>query len=214
MEEPFAEVSQAAINRYSERHQRHGYCAQTLGWGSREQQFYRFDQVLRAIDLQDRSILDIGCGFGDFYGYALDQRASFANYTGWDLNADLINEARTRFPNAHFDTVNVSARDEQAPAVAQVGIMLGLLNFNLGSTAKNWNFTKHLMRCAFSSVSDAVVIDFLSVYRTADYSKEETVFYHDPSLVIDEAMTLTSNIRVYHDYLPNPQKEFIVVLEK
>jgi hypothetical protein len=70
-----------------------------------------------------------------------------------------------------------------------------------------------MIQKAFSSVSETLVVDFLSLYRTPDYPEEDFVFYHDPSAMLTFALSLTPNVRLIHDYAPIPQKEFMLVLE-
>ena len=61
-------ISNALIQRYSERYKKLGYSIGTLGWGSKEQQEYRFSISTTLLpSLKDKNILDIGCGFGDFF---------------------------------------------------------------------------------------------------------------------------------------------------
>ena len=38
-----------------------------LGWGSKKSQDLRFKILIDRWNLENKSILDIGCGFGDFY---------------------------------------------------------------------------------------------------------------------------------------------------
>ncbi len=47
-----------------------GYNAKTLGWFSRKSQEKRFDVMFKQLnDWNNLSILDVGCGFADFYDY-------------------------------------------------------------------------------------------------------------------------------------------------
>jgi predicted alpha/beta hydrolase len=55
-------IYEETVERYSNRYKKLGYDVKTLGWGSVEQQEYRFSQTLD-IDFKDKSIVDIGCGF-------------------------------------------------------------------------------------------------------------------------------------------------------
>ena len=90
-------IAEETINRYCERLKIFGYDPRTLGWGDREQQHYRFAQTLAGpVDFKARTVLDIGCGFGDYRNFLQEVGISVAAYKGWDLNADLINEASRR----------------------------------------------------------------------------------------------------------------------
>src|SRR5688572_32700875 len=91
MDEIIDDISRRMISRYSERYKKLGYDVRTLGWGTKEQQIARFEQVIESgIDLSHKHVLDIGCGFGDLANFLIQKRISFKHYTGWDLNPDLI----------------------------------------------------------------------------------------------------------------------------
>jgi|APSaa5957512535_1039671.scaffolds.fasta_scaffold123522_2 SAM-dependent methyltransferase len=208
-------IAKQTCSRYSQRYREMGYNVRTLGWGSTEQQELRFDRVLNTVNLNGRHILDIGCGFGDLLTFCLKNNTTPSKYTGWDINPDLIEEAEKRHAKeiAKFSVVNLTDSKEHSN-VADVGIMLGLLNFNLGESFKNIDYTKMMLTDAFECVSEALVVDFLSTNLDPEYPKEDFVFYHNPAEILEFALTLTPNVKLIHDYPAIPQKEFILVLHK
>jgi len=52
------------VDRYSSRFQKYGYSPKTLGWDKGKQDL-RYQMLFREFSLEGKSILDIGCGFGD-----------------------------------------------------------------------------------------------------------------------------------------------------
>lgn len=212
MNKTLNEIAKSTISRYSKRFQKLGRNVHTLGWGSEEQQNYRFEQVLRVVSLEEKDVLDIGCGFGDFLSYCIDAGCVPLHYTGWDINQDLIAEAKQEYPGSTFSVLNLAERKE-LKSVSAVGVMLGVLNFNFKDDYDNLSFSKMMIKKAFSAVSETLIVDFLSLYRIPNYPKEDFVFYHDPSEMLAFALELTPNVRLFHDYAPIPQKEFMLVLE-
>ena len=212
MNDELLAIAKSTVARYSERYKKLGRHVHTLGWGSEEQQRYRFALVLDAAALDEKSVLDIGCGFGDFLSSCLNAGCKIQHYTGWDINPDLIAEAKQQHPSSSFAVLNLAEQDGLKP-VAEFGVMLGVLNLNFKEAYDNIAFSKMMIKKAFSSVSETLVVDFLSIYRTPDYPKEDFVFYHDPSAMLAFALELTPNVRLIHDYAPIPQKEFMLVLE-
>jgi len=206
------ELSESVIARYSDRYNKFGTGVKALGWGSVEQQTYRFMQALQAENFSQKSILDIGCGFGDFLSACIDNNIEISNYIGWDINPDLIREARKQHPTSSFSVMDLSNFNDVV-IVAEVGLMLGVLNLNFQDKFDNLLFSKMMIKKAFSSVSRSLVVDFLSSCRSADYPAEDFVFYHDPAELLSYALTLTPSVRLFHDYSPIPQKEFMLVLE-
>ncbi|MDA8912014.1 class I SAM-dependent methyltransferase [Pseudomonadales bacterium] len=206
------EIAKATVTRYSERFRTLGRDVRALGWGSKEQQDCRFEQVLRALPIEGKSLLDIGCGFGDFLSYCSSFECTPSKYIGWDINHDLIDEAKIQHPSSSFEVLNLADRLEVVP-VAEVGVMLGVLNFNFKYDYDNKAFTKMMIEKAFTAVSKTLVVDFLSTFLTLDYPEEGFVYYHDPSEMLAFGLQLTPNVRLLHNYAPIPQKEFMLVLD-
>ena len=214
------DISLNTIKRYSDRFYKLGKDVKTLGWGSTEQQEYRFSQtLLNGIEFNEKSILDIGCGFGDYLHFLMrnfNQKEILGSYSGYDINPDLIQEAKKNVPGGlevNFEVVDILKNKSTVP-IANIGVMLGVLNFNLKDQADNLAYSKQVIANAFSHIDETLIVDFLSTNLTSDYPKEDFVFYHDPQEILEFALTLTDNVKLVHDYLPIPQKEFILILSK
>ena len=70
--------------------------ARGVDWNSEESHEKRHLQFLRLLgDERDASILDLGCGYGDFLGF-LRARGFSGSYTGYDISTDMIMAARRR----------------------------------------------------------------------------------------------------------------------
>ena len=76
---------------------RNGFHPNALFWSSQEVQQLRF-QILANIGIQSgNSLLDIGCGFGDFAAY-LDKQGTPVTYTGIDISGDLLARGSQHYP--------------------------------------------------------------------------------------------------------------------
>lgn len=220
LEDKISEISDVTIARYSSRYQKMGYDVKTLGWGTTEQQIYRFAQTLFCgLDFEGKTILDIGCGFGDYYAFLNEEQTGLQHYIGWDINPDLIQEAKKRAAknqNASFEVKNLMEQvdHQQAQPVADIAVMLGVLNFNLKDTADNVEYSKLAIKKALSVVKEALVVDFLSTHKTPHYPAEDFVYYHDPAVMLAFALTLSDDVVLKHDYRPIPQKEFMLIIKK
>ena len=220
MKKKLDDISNNMVKRYSDRFYKLGKNVKTLGWGSTGQQEYRFEQTLsNGIEFDQKSVLDIGCGFGDYLHFLMrnfNQRDTLSSYSGYDLNPNLIQEAKKNVPGGlkvNFEVVDILKNKSTTP-IANIGVMLGVLNFNLKDQADNVAYSKQAITNAFSHVDETLIVDFLSTNLTSDYPKEDFVFYHDPQEMLEFALTLTNNVKLVHDYLPIPQKEFILILSK
>ncbi len=214
----FKEISEEMIARYSKRYNQLGYDVKTLGWGSVEQQQDRFEQVVNELEIaENNTVLDIGCGFGDFLSLLKAQKIRFKKYIGWDINPELITEAQKIWSNSDLDTefeVKNIGELGISNTVSDIAIMLGVLNLNLKNKIDNYEYSFQFIKNAFSCVSKVLVIDFLSTQFTPDYPKEDFVFYHNPSKMLEFALSLSSNVVLKHNYAPIPQKEFMLFIYK
>ena len=210
-------ISQSMIERYSKRLDTLGYDVKTLGWGSVEQQEYRFSQTVSSeINFHDKSVLDIGCGFGDFYKFLIKTKTPIRNYIGYDINPGLISESQKIYQNdykSYFKVANV-LNENTENSIADVGVMLGVLNLNLKEDFDNYEYSFKAIENAFSYVNEVLVVDFLSTNLVDDYEKEEFVFYHDPIKMLEFGLKLSDNILIKHNYLAIPQREFMLFIYK
>lgn len=209
------EISNQTIERYSIRYKQMGHNIKTLGWGTKEQQEYRFIQTLDSnIKFNDKSILDIGCGFGDYLDFIVKNKIDIDRYIGYDMNLDLINEAKknhsTSFSTFHVENI----LDTEKKDIADIGVMLGVLNFNLKDKMDNLEYSKLFIKKAFDMVKYVLIVDFLSTNLTKNYKKENFVFYHNPIEMLKFAFSLSDNVVLKHNYAPIPQKEFMLFIFK
>src|ERR1700678_4227144 len=101
------------VARYRERLTRHGQDIKALASGTPERREIRFGILAGVGNLEGCSILDLGCGFGDFYQY-LREKDVHVNYTGYDICPDFVELASRQFPEAKFEV-----RDVQTQGIAE-----------------------------------------------------------------------------------------------
>ena len=92
--------------------------------------------------------------------------------------------------------------------------MLGLLNFNLGSPYVNLEYSKMMLKNAFTVVNHVLIVDFISTKLYSGYPPEDFIYYHNPGQVVDFALDLSDNVELKHNYAPIPQKEFMLYIYK
>ena len=54
---------------YTDLYNQYGENVRSLNWGSQQSQHLRFEAMTNNLDLNNQTILDVGCGFGDFYKF-------------------------------------------------------------------------------------------------------------------------------------------------
>ena len=212
-----SEISEGMIKRYSDRYKNLGYDVKTLGWGNTEQQHYRFSQVVNSpVSFDNKTILDIGCGFGDLGQFLINEKVGIRSYLGIDINPDLIREASDRWkdqPKFSFSVANI-IEDSINEQLADIGVMLGVLNLNFKDKLDNLEYSREVITRAYGLVKEALVVDFLSASRFEGYPKEDFVFYHEPLQMLEFAMSLSNKVVLKHEYAPIPQKEFMLIIFK
>ncbi len=83
---------------YSSAIEKHGVSAKGVNWHSEWSQQIRFDMILEMLPktLNSFSIVDAGCGFGDFYLYAQKKKKLPQKYIGIDSLSDMYSIASQR----------------------------------------------------------------------------------------------------------------------
>lgn len=211
MKELYKKMQAETLKRYQERYKNEGETPRALGWGCTKDQLERFRITCENNDLEGKTVLDIGCGFADLYGYIL-KRGIKCRYIGIDIVPEFIEYCKRKYNDAEFINSNIMLEKDRLPS-ADIVVSVGTLNFKL-DYMENLEYTKRFMETAFEKAKERVQLDFLSTNITSDYPKEDFVYYHNPKDVLDLAFKLTDNLKLIHNYKPIPQKEFTLIMYK
>ena len=79
--------------------------ARAEGWSNEYNKLIRFQALAGISYLEGSSILDMGCGFGDFHGFLANHLKNF-EYVGIDINPDMIASAQKKYPKVEFLTTD------------------------------------------------------------------------------------------------------------
>ena len=182
------------IERYNERFRRFGMSIETLNSGTEGRRQLRFD-ILREVGISSGdSVLDLGCGFGDFLLYCRNKDLK-VEYLGIDINPLLIAEARKRFPEARFEV-----RDIQIDELLMVDYVISTSSFNVTLEKQdNYKFAEDILRKSHALARKGVAIDFMSDYVEFRGSDKE-IFYYSPEKVFSIAKKISKRVDLRHDY--------------
>lgn len=205
-------VDESLVERYSSRLARFGEDPRTLGWDRRESQAARFAVAAASFPFRGKTVLDVGCGLADFLSFLRGRGEAPAAYTGIDINPDLLQRCRERFPESAFHRANFLL-DEIPGSPHDVVVLFGVLNFRFKEFA-NWDFARGMIRRAFECCREAVVVDMLTARREEAYPEEDFVHYYDPSEMLEFALGLTPFVSFRHDYPSIPQREMMWILRR
>lgn len=168
-----------------------------VSWGSGESQECRFKILSEIGVLDNKTILDVGCGLGDFYGYLARNKIKPKSYLGIDINPLMVSGAKKKYPKAEFmagDLIDMFPK-RNFDYVFQSGI------FNL--KFPNWEkITYKILAKMYGLSKIGVGTNFLSVL--SPFSRDKSSFYADPKKIIDFVCSdLSKRFVLRHDYRPN-----------
>lgn len=195
-----------AVDRYTKRFAEFGYSPKSLGWDKGKQEI-RFNVLTSKFNFQNKSILDIGCGFGDL-NLTLEKRTGNSyRYLGIDIVEDFVYQARSRWKSENIEFSCQEFLSSEIDREIDISICSGILNFKLNEI-NNYDYFEAILKKSFEVSSEGVALDFLS--DQADFY-DENLFYFSPPKVIEIAQHYTKNIILRHDYMPF---EFCLILFK
>ena len=141
-------------NYYGSKLKVYGHDTRSLGWipGGRKA---RFGALAEIGDLEGRSVLDVGCGFGDLYGF-LSGRDIHFDYTGVDVSPEFIEIARRAYPDAKFFVADF----ENDPVIGEYDWAFASGVFTI-KISDNEMFARNMMRKMFEVCKRGMAVDFL-----------------------------------------------------
>lgn len=180
--------------QYNKRYAEFGYSPKSLGWLKGKQDI-RFEMLTSEYDFENKTVLDIGCGFGDL-NKTLSQKFCSYSYIGCDLCSTLLEEGKKHFPNSLFYEGDFLSLEISQPI--DWALASGPFN-HLFEKNNNYEFIKSCMDKAFHLVTDGFSFDFIS--DKVDY-RDEHIFYSSPEKILSFAYSLSRNVILKSNYMP------------
>lgn len=182
------------VDRHRDSLKRYGYHPNALYWSSREIQEIRFS-ILAEIGIESGdSVLDVGCGFGDFKGWSEKQRKTL-NYSGIDLSPDLLSAARRRHPDVVFlegDLFDMIFTNQSFDWV----ILSGALNEPLRDEG---GYARRTVARMFELCRKGVAFNLLD----ARHLRAPDLQSHQPEEMLSYCRSLSPDCTLRDDYLKN-----------
>lgn len=184
----------------------YGYSPSALQWTSRQTMDNRFEALTRALDFENKSILDVGCGFGDIIPFIENKTKKF-EYLGVDLVEEIVLEARKQYPKYKFTTADYFAN----PIKEEFDIVLtsGTLNGNLG--IETLEFRLKAIQVMWEHAHIACAFNMLGSHPQPGNDPGYLVHYADSLEILSFCLTLTPKLVFIQDYDP---EDFAIVMFK
>lgn len=184
------------VTRYESRYREYGYTPRTLDWDKGKQQL-RFSVLTSQYDCRGKTILDIGCGFGDLNVTLNQATAGNYQYLGIDVTPSLLSEATVRYGSP---TIQFKCGDFLALNIPEADYAIASGTFNLKLTdGNNLDFIEAVFQKTFDICRDGFAFDFLS--DKVDFRKENT-FHSSPEQILALAYRFSRRVILRNDYMP------------
>ena len=174
-----------------------------LGWTEKGQQA-RFEAALKLFTFAFASgghgfggfsLLDYGCGMGDFYGFLLKKALGGILYSGFDINPALINVAKKRYAELpagatppFFGVLDID--NGELPGLYDYALICGVFNQKVEGASEA---ATRCMAKVWSRTEKALVFNALSG-RCLD--KDASLEYYDPAELMEFAALNAPGARV------------------
>lgn len=207
------ESSKKILSFYDQHIDVHKSGPKAVGWNDKQSQTVRFVALCKVGNFEGTSVLDVGCGLGDFYKYLVDHYES-VDYTGIDINPRYIESARKAYLDVRFEVVDFGEYTGGPAHIAMRSIAGGPFDYVCASGVfavkipdyKQVYFgqIKKMFGLARRGVS------FTMLDREEHPNDEEYAAYSVEE-VRAFCLSLTDDVVVVHDYLPH---DFTVIMKK
>ncbi|MBN2644217.1 MAG: class I SAM-dependent methyltransferase [Desulfuromonadaceae bacterium] len=182
--------------RYEQRFRNFGYSPKTLDWDKGKQDI-RFSILTSQLDFTGKSVLDIGCGFGDLNLTLNSITNGNYRYLGVDICPPLIEEARKRYGSEKVEFFCGDIRSANLNNI-DYAIASGIFNQKF-EHSDNKGFIEDTMRWVFDSVNIGFAFNFLS--DKVDYRKDNT-YHSSPEEILGMAYKLSRNLLLLNNCMP------------
>ncbi|QKF76189.1 class I SAM-dependent methyltransferase [Arcobacter defluvii] len=170
---------QKAIKEY-------GVSAEGVHWNSKYTQYKRFEILTTFIkDIKKSTLIDAGCGFGEYYNYLIKNNKEPKSYIGIDCEDIMINIASKRFENIIFKKQNILIDNLK---ISDYYVCSGAMN--ILDKEEVFLFIK---KC-FEASNKAYAFNFL---------KNDSLTTIQINEILSFCKTLTNNIEIKEYYLEN-----------
>jgi len=176
---------------YEDLIRKYGHDPRACDYGRVESQAIKFQVLSAATDMNGKSVLDVGCGFADYYRY-LSGMAEHIRYVGLDITPGMISEARKLEPELDLRCGNILdwGDAESFDVVTANGIFYLISDDAPGKM-------REIIRAMYARANEVVAFNSLSIWAA---DQEAGEFYADPIQTLEFCRTLTPWVSLRHDY--------------
>lgn len=188
---------------YRRNFNKYGVSPKALKWKDTHAQDRRLKEIVKDIDFEGKSVLDVGCGFGDLIPYISAKTDNF-KYTGIDIVPEFIEFAKSKYPQHEFQALDYFSKPTSE--TYDIVISSGTLN---NRTQDPMEDRKKNISTLFEHAREVLAFNMAGGYPQPQNSDKSSIYYADSRLVVDYCLQLSSKVVLRHNYHP---KDFTILL--
>lgn len=169
-------------------------------WSSPETQKLRFEVFENVDDLNGKSILDLGCGVGDFYGF-LKSRNYEVEYMGIDLLPEMIEEARNKYLSGNFYLKQIDQIEDEFDYI----FASGAFSYRVENYYEKY---MKIIKTMFNNCKLGIAFNMLKEGKHVD---DDAFITYSPTDIMESCEAFASNVRLIENYL---EYDFTVVVRE
>ncbi len=189
-------VSQKIKRSYQEKYKKFGVDPRSLYWSRKGAAHQRFRQFWAEIDFNNKSVLDVGCGFGEMAKF-LKKRYEGVTYTGVDIVPEFIDEAKRANSESTFLVRDYF--DDPLEGKFDIVLASGVLNSNV---EKNMEWRKKNIKIMFAHAKKVCAFNMLGAYPKPRNDPKSNIWYANSLEILEYCMSLTRRVILRANYHP------------
>jgi len=162
-----------------------------LGWLDSESQLSRFEMLAGIGDMNNRSVLDAGCGHGDLFAF-LSKQYRLGHYTGIDHSEIFVNTAIKKYGGHPQVSFQLADFDTDELPEADYVLLSGSLNYRNSDPG----FIYKMIAKLFAACKIAMGFNLLNDV----YDPIGILVAYNMEAINEYCRTLTSNTILHKDY--------------
>jgi len=189
------------LSFYNLHYKKFGERPEALRWTPQGQlrRYHTFLDI--APDLNDRTVLDYGCGLADFYKF-LKRRGINVRYTGVDINENFIGAAKKKYPECSFRVMDVD--NDPLEGFYDYIFICGVFNLLVPGVKDD---LKNALVTLFKHCNKALALNALSSHTPV---KDAELNFTSPEEMVKFAIeNLSPSVVLRHDRIPNDFTLFV-----
>jgi len=171
---------------------------EVVGYESIQDQNYIYELVSRL--LSSNSIIDFGCGRGDFYNYRLRSTGQFVDYIGLESNINLVDSGKRLYGDA-ANIKNISWFDPEFTDTKDWSVAITTLNTRYdGSTLSDEEYLLRTIDIMMQHCTVGSILIISSKYMPTEIKNSAPYTQNDPGDITNKLIEKYGRVFVDHTF--------------